>query len=657
MAASFDELPESMRAARRWLLWREEPSDSKSRKVPFYTTGVHRHGQLDTAVDTNSLATFDDAVAVLAAGGYTGLGFALGADGTGNYWQGIDFDDVPNRPALQLLAEDLPGYVEASPSGRGIHAIGYGKEFAPAGSNGSGIEAYSRGRFFTVTGEGAGLGEPTCLADHVELVLRPIHRAHASQPSVSVTRGEAVTPQQVAELRSALASIRADDRQVWIENGQRLRSLGDVGRELWISWSQTSDKWRPADARTWDTLDGSQTSFRAVFAAAQAAGWVNPMSSASAMPAIAANDDMPSLKEIDLSALLTASLSPPGFVIEPLIPRRVVTLLGGHGGLGKTMLALVICAHVAAGRGWGPFAIEQGRAVFVSLEDDAPIILFRLRAIIDEYSLPADEVRANLRIFDGTDIAPELMVPHGAGGVVTMRETPLLGVVSEAVQGADLTIIDNASESFGGNANDPMQVKAFLRRLKAIAMRNDAGLVLLAHVDKASAKNGAQGNSYLGTAAWHNSARSRLALVKDDNGPMELRHEKSNLAAKAQPILLQQARNGVLVPADGGGSRESAEALIAAADADAVYGVLVHAINAGLTVTAATAGPSTAWHVLASLPELGPQYRNHDGKRRVQAALVKLSRDGRIIRAEFKKPDRHTGTRWELPQRAADIAA
>ncbi len=355
--------------------------------------------------------------------------------------------------------------------------------------------------------------------------------------------------------------------------------------------------------------------------------------------------------------MLSASLAPPQFVIDPIVPRRVVTLLGGHGGLGKTMLALIICAHVAAGRPWGPFEIHGGRAVFLSLEDDATIILYRLRKIVDEYRLPMADVLANLRVFDGTDIAPELMVPVGNGGVVTMRETPLMGHVSDAVKGATLTVIDNASESYGGNANDPLQVKAFLRRLKAMATDNDAGLILLAHIDKASAKNGSRDNSYLGTAAWHNSSRSRLALIKDDNGPIELRHEKANLGPKAETMLLRHADHGVLVPAEGGGSREMVAAITAATDADAVYEVLVHAIGAGLTVTAANAGPATAWHVLSSLPELGPQYRTPDGKRRVQAALVKLSRDGRIVRAEFKKPDRHTGTRWELPQSAADIAA
>src|SRR5947207_808831 len=113
-----------MRNSRRWLLWREEPGSAgkKSRKVPYYANGNLRSGELDSPGDMVNFATFEDARSQLQTGRYTGLGFALGPDGTGNCWQGIDLDDVPNRPELSYLADDLPGYTEASPSGNGAHA-------------------------------------------------------------------------------------------------------------------------------------------------------------------------------------------------------------------------------------------------------------------------------------------------------------------------------------------------------------------------------------------------------------------------------------------------------------------------------------------------------------------------------------------------------
>ena len=137
-----------MQAARRWMVWREELKNGRPVKVPYYVNGEKR-GETDTPADHAQLVTYVEAVAVVSS--YTGLAFALGRDGAGGCWQGIDLDDVsPNQ--LSDLANVLPGYVEFSPSLAGCHAIVYGLEFRTLGSNGTGTEAYAQGRFSTYTG-------------------------------------------------------------------------------------------------------------------------------------------------------------------------------------------------------------------------------------------------------------------------------------------------------------------------------------------------------------------------------------------------------------------------------------------------------------------------------------------------------------------------
>ncbi|MBK1720069.1 DUF3987 domain-containing protein [Thiocystis violacea] len=174
---SFQCLPAAMRAAKRWLLWKSvanrDPS-KKPRKIPHYADGQPRQGALDTPADWARLVTFSEAEKVLRGGNFTGLGFALGPDGLGQFWQGIDLDGIDARPELAALAETLPGYVETSPSGKGAHAIGRGASFASLGSNTSGIEAYAAGRYFTVTGE-AIRGELEDLAGFVTGTLAPRH--------------------------------------------------------------------------------------------------------------------------------------------------------------------------------------------------------------------------------------------------------------------------------------------------------------------------------------------------------------------------------------------------------------------------------------------------------------------------------------------------
>jgi P4 family phage/plasmid primase-like protien len=286
-------LPDAMRNAPRWIVWKSIPNrdpSKKARKVPFYVSGVPRNGETDTPIDRAKLAKFDAALAAWATGKYTGLGFALGDDGTGNCWQGVDLDHLSARPELNAVGEALTGYTETSPSGDGMHAIGYGAPFAAMGSNATGIEAYSSGRYFTVTGAN-GSGVPVCLADTVNNFLRPLHSAATTSKKENGARtggGEAdetpfemVNPDTVTHLRSALTFMRADDRDIWQKNGHRLKALGDIGRELWLTWSATSEKYDPQDAsRTWDSFKPSHTSYKAIFKDAQDGGWVNPTSRA-----------------------------------------------------------------------------------------------------------------------------------------------------------------------------------------------------------------------------------------------------------------------------------------------------------------------------------------------------------------------------------------
>src|SRR4051812_31947754 len=93
-----DSIIAAMRAAPIWLLWKAvpEPGKAKPRKVPHYVNGSPRSGVLDSLEDRTQLSSYDHAAAALmqAGGAYSGLGIALGPDGRGGHWQGIDLDDV-----------------------------------------------------------------------------------------------------------------------------------------------------------------------------------------------------------------------------------------------------------------------------------------------------------------------------------------------------------------------------------------------------------------------------------------------------------------------------------------------------------------------------------------------------------------------------------
>lgn len=272
------EIPPRMQAAPRWLVWKLIQAKPKPRKVPYYVDGKKRSGKLDSPEDLACLVTMDEAVRVVARGGYAGLGFALGPDDDGLVWQGIDLDNTAERPELAALIDILPGYVERSPSGTGVHAIGHGSAFEGLGSNKTGIEAYCRGRYFTVTGEALG-GDLEDLAPFVRDTLTPLHRGHESgrEAEPTATPRHALEPRQISELREAIFTIDADPYETWVRIGLALSAYGNIGRGLWLAWSATSEKFDPAQAAAkWRSFQGSELDYRAVFAEAQKCGWANP---------------------------------------------------------------------------------------------------------------------------------------------------------------------------------------------------------------------------------------------------------------------------------------------------------------------------------------------------------------------------------------------
>ena len=335
--------------------------------------------------------------------------------------------------------------------------------------------------------------------------------------------------------------------------------------------------------------------------------------------------------------LSQARVSPVRYVIAPIVPRGVVTLLGAHGGSGKSTLALAWCAHVACGTPWAGLEAAQGRALFVSLEDSAELVRHRLRRCCEAYGLDAALVGEGVTVADGTGMADAAMARETfEAGALAVVATDAFAQVAEAAAGCALVVIDGASDAADLDENRRRSVRAFLRLLASIAREHDAGIVLVAHTDKAAAKFGSQGQSYSGSTAWNNSVRSRLALVEKD-GALELVHEKANLSGKAPPIALRFAEGGALLPQ--GGADVSAATLVAGADARAVLAALQAAHGQGCSVPAGRVGAITAHSTLGTFAALPDPLRGTRGRARFWAALDALLADGRARVETYRSAD------------------
>jgi len=148
----------------QWVNWRREMRDDKSTKVP-YTPGTNRRA---STTDLMTWGTLSEALLAYATGEppYDGIGFAFSS---ADPYVGIDLDDCRNPEtavispwAQKIISRVQEGYVEASPSGKGVHIIVQGtvrdggrsrRKVRERGEVVGEIEMYSRERFFTITGE------------------------------------------------------------------------------------------------------------------------------------------------------------------------------------------------------------------------------------------------------------------------------------------------------------------------------------------------------------------------------------------------------------------------------------------------------------------------------------------------------------------------
>lgn len=144
-----ENIPEELRRRPQWVVWRLEERDGKPNKTPYIAGGVGRA----SSTDSLTWRSFKEAVQALETGRYDGIGFVFSS---GDPYAGVDLDGCRNPETGELedwaaeIVEKLGGYAEASPSGTGVHIVVRGK--APNTKRGK-VEAYSRERFFTMTGQ------------------------------------------------------------------------------------------------------------------------------------------------------------------------------------------------------------------------------------------------------------------------------------------------------------------------------------------------------------------------------------------------------------------------------------------------------------------------------------------------------------------------
>lgn len=147
-----ENIPQEMKEVKAWVCWREAERDGKITKIP---TSPFSGRDISITAPSNWM-TFGEAVRFSRTTGIAGIGFVFSKQ---NGFVGVDIDHCIDEygnlsPLAKEIVEKLDSYTEISVSGTGLHIICKGT--LPPGRKKNkelGLEMYSEGRFFTVTGD------------------------------------------------------------------------------------------------------------------------------------------------------------------------------------------------------------------------------------------------------------------------------------------------------------------------------------------------------------------------------------------------------------------------------------------------------------------------------------------------------------------------
>ena len=209
-------------------------------------------------------------------------------------------------------------------------------------------------------------------------------------------------------------------------------------------------------------------------------------------------------------------LERPVYQVWPLLPSRQPTFIYGQGGIGKSWLALYLCALVDHGLTKNGLDADLGNSLYVDWETDKATVEGRAWAL--KCGSPDFDEGWGLRYF--------------------AAQSPLVEWIDTladyvATEQFDLVVIDSVGMALGGDAGSDEKVIAFMTALRTL----QATVLLIDHMTKGpdSEERGAFGSAYKknqGRSMWE------MRQAADGELTMGLYHRKTNLGRLGPPVGL-----------------------------------------------------------------------------------------------------------------------
>ena len=505
----YESVPEDLRIARRWLLWRIDQRNGKPTKVPYSVAGSKASTR-----ESVTWTTFNEAAEALARSErtYSGLGFVLGGG-----FLGIDIDDClttggePNALG-QHIVEAVGSYAEISPSGRGLHILAKGS--LPRGPRRtkvgeSRLEMYDANRYFTVTGQlfderfgylaSAQEAIDDVYARYFVIQVKPKPEQSDSTPtemhtldSASVLRGLEKLPNS----ESAKALFNGDDSAYGEDKSAAdlafcsfIKQALGANAELIDQAYRVSARYRPK----WDvkhSADGQTYGAMTIKKAMQP-------SPADIGDSITGKTSDPHLHLVPASEVRVKAVE---WLMPNRIPKGEVVLFEGDGGIGKTTAALDIIARASSGRALpdGSMLDFRPNVLIVAEEDDLSTLTARLRV--------ADADLSRISFVDYVNL-------QGGSSVFMLPDHAALLRKAIQTSGSTLVYIDSLFNHINPKlkANNFQDVRSATAPLTMIAHDLVTTTIATRHWTKQTGSASVRG---LGSADLRNLSRATLTFGK-----------------------------------------------------------------------------------------------------------------------------------------------
>jgi putative DNA primase/helicase len=365
------QVPDELKELDQWLCWEKIPIPGKERfqKKPFDpATGKSRGWN-----NPGSSTSYEVAHKRYMKGGKAdGISLLLT---DGDQFVGFDFDDIINPddpafipPAIAGILDDLLTYIEISPSGTGLRAIGKITKEKPAGkkldfSGELGVEIFLRSPV-TMTGE---VYQPEKYGTEIRDCTEQLHKLiekgwelkgkskeeeNDFDPDDFVAFKPPLSDEEVIEKvkekcpdlwdgdHSAYASQSEGDLALCGEIAKWTEKKPDRIDSIFRESGLFREKWDVIHSRDKKTY-GEMTIAKAL----EGTTWVYGENLLNRVI----------LPVEDFSAL---KVEPKKMILHPWLAENSVTMIAGLPGIGKSMLVQSLLISITHGQGFGPFKVE-----------------------------------------------------------------------------------------------------------------------------------------------------------------------------------------------------------------------------------------------------------------------------------------------------------